>query len=271
MSAEIIPFDFEEQAVRVVMRGEEPWFAAADVCRVLELGNTSQAVSRLDDDERDGIISNDTAGRSNRLTIINESGLYALILTSRKPEARRFRKWITAEVLPALRQHGRYEMPAAHPYGDVGGLPLRECEIWLQMVREARLSRGPRAAIRIWDGSPLPRLTGTDTTGRGFTAQDGQACLDKLLEELGELIDLARARHDPNDDLAREGLRCLDDGLYVASFALPALAGTAWSDGRHRLALMALPGVQPGGGRTLSLKRCKGLIVPWQLIDREAA
>ena len=97
MSAEIIPFDFEEQAVRVVMRGEDPWFVAADVCRVLEHSNTSVAVSRLDDDERDTIDLNtlNTAegirGNPNA-SIINESGLYALVLTSRKEQAKRFRK-----------------------------------------------------------------------------------------------------------------------------------------------------------------------------------
>lgn len=111
MTAAIIPFDFEEQAVRVVMRDDAPWFVAADVCRVLEIGNPRDALSRLEDDEKDGVGITDTIGRNQITNVINESGLYALILTSRKPAAKRFRKWVTAEVLPALRTQGRYELP----------------------------------------------------------------------------------------------------------------------------------------------------------------
>lgn len=111
MSAAIIPFDFEEQAVRVVMRDDAPWFVAADICRVLEIGNSRDALSRLEDDEKDGVGITDTIGRTQITNAINESGLYALVLTSRKPAAKRFRKWVTAEVLPALRTQGRYELP----------------------------------------------------------------------------------------------------------------------------------------------------------------
>ncbi|MDQ7775196.1 MAG: BRO family protein [Paracoccus aminovorans] len=108
MSAAIIPFDFEEQAVRIVMRDDAPWFVAADVCRVLEIGNPSDVVRRMDDDE----VTLDTIEGSHRTTnLVSESGLYVLILTSRKPAAKRFRKWVTAEVLPALRTRGRYELP----------------------------------------------------------------------------------------------------------------------------------------------------------------
>ena len=113
MSAEIIPFDFEDQAVRVVMRDGAPWWVVADVCRVLEIGNPRDAISRLDDDEKDGVGITDAIGRNQTVNAINESGLYALVLTSRKPAAKRFRKWITSEVLPSLRRHGRYDMSGA--------------------------------------------------------------------------------------------------------------------------------------------------------------
>lgn len=111
MSAEIIPFDFEANAVRVVMIEDAPWWVAADVCRVLEISNTRDALSRLDEDERDGVGITDAIGRSQTMNVINESGFYKLVLTSRKPAAKRFTKWVTAEVLPALRTRGRYEMP----------------------------------------------------------------------------------------------------------------------------------------------------------------
>ena len=90
----------------------EPWFVAGDVCAVLEHSDTGKAVSRLDDDEkltRTMFVS----GQNREVYVINESGLYSLILTSRKPAAKRFKKWVTSEVLPAIRKAGRYEAPAA--------------------------------------------------------------------------------------------------------------------------------------------------------------
>jgi len=96
--------------VRVVMRDGDPWFVAADVCRALDVGNISQAVSRLEEDEK-GIILNDTLGGKQSMAIVSEPGLYALVLGSRKPEAQAFRRWITHEVLPAIRQEGAYMTP----------------------------------------------------------------------------------------------------------------------------------------------------------------
>lgn len=89
--------------VRVVERSGEPWFVAADVCRALGLDSTGKALTRLDDDEK-GVNSIHTLGGSQMMTIINESGLYALVLGSRKPEAKAFKRWVTHEVLPAIRQ-----------------------------------------------------------------------------------------------------------------------------------------------------------------------
>lgn len=107
-------FSFVTQSIRIIMRGDEPWFVAADVCAALTIGNNRMALERLDDDEK-GVSSMDTPGGNQALSIINESGLYALILTSRKPEAKKFKKWVTSEVLPALRRTGRYEIPRSVP------------------------------------------------------------------------------------------------------------------------------------------------------------
>lgn len=109
--ADILPFDFETNAVRVVLRDGAPWFVAADVCRVLEISKHRDAVARLDDDERGSVLV-DTLGGQQSMAAVDESGLFALILTSRKPAAKRFRKWVTAEVLPALRRDGFYGLPA---------------------------------------------------------------------------------------------------------------------------------------------------------------
>jgi prophage antirepressor-like protein len=100
-------FKFDESVVRVAMTVGEPWFVAKDVCDILEHSDTSKAVERLDDDERGTNIVRTPGGPQTMLTV-NESGLYALIFTSRKPEAKRFRKWVTSEVLPEIRKTGRY-------------------------------------------------------------------------------------------------------------------------------------------------------------------
>lgn len=110
----IVSFDFVSRSVRIVMRGDEPWFVAADVCAALDIAETHRALARLDADEK-GRHTMTTPGGSQEVSIINESGLYALILTSRKPEAKKFKKWVTSEVLPALRRTGRYEMPQPLP------------------------------------------------------------------------------------------------------------------------------------------------------------
>ncbi len=103
----ITPFTFNGTEVRTILRDGEPWFIAADVCRVLELSNTSKACESLDDEEK-GITNGDTLGGAQQVLIINESGLYALTFKSRKPEAKAFKKWVTAEVLPAIRKTGSF-------------------------------------------------------------------------------------------------------------------------------------------------------------------
>jgi len=103
---------FEGNEVRVVGTPEQPLFVLADVCKVLEIGNARQVRNRLDED----VITTDTLstpGGPQVLTLINEDGLYDVILDSRKPQAKRFRKWVTGEVLPSIRKDGGY-MIARH-------------------------------------------------------------------------------------------------------------------------------------------------------------
>ncbi len=95
--------------VRTVIMDNEPWFVAADVCRALGVGNPRQAVSRLDADEKmNTVISNDGHRGNPNMTVLCESGLYSLVLGSRKPEAKRFKRWITHEVIPTIRKTGGY-------------------------------------------------------------------------------------------------------------------------------------------------------------------
>lgn len=97
--------------VRVVMQDGEPWFVANDVCRALDLTNPRKAISRLDADEKDGVTISDAIGREQKTNVVNESGLYTLILTSRKPEAHAFKRWVTHDILPSIARTGKYENP----------------------------------------------------------------------------------------------------------------------------------------------------------------
>ena len=85
--------------IRTTIQNGEPWFVAADVCKALDIENNRKATNRLDDDEK-GVTLSDTLGGKQKLTIVNEAGLYSLVLGSRKPEAKAFKRWITHEVLP---------------------------------------------------------------------------------------------------------------------------------------------------------------------------
>lgn len=113
---DVVPEVFEHEQfgqLRWFMIGDAPWFVAMDVCRALELGNTGQALAKLDDDEKGSIILNDRTsakGGSPIRSIVNEFGLYSLILSSRKPAAKKFKRWVTHEVLPSIRKYGYYSV-----------------------------------------------------------------------------------------------------------------------------------------------------------------
>jgi hypothetical protein len=100
--------DTEHDRFRVIDRNGEPWFVLSEVCAKLDIAQPASAARMLDDDEK-GVLNVHTLGGTQKVSVINESGLYSLIIRSRKPEARRFRKWVTSEVLPAIRKTGSYQ------------------------------------------------------------------------------------------------------------------------------------------------------------------
>ena len=93
--------------IRTITIDGEPWFVAVDVCKALQIANSRDALTRIDDDEK-GVVLTDTLGGKQEVTIVNEPGLYTLVLSSRKPEAKAFKRWITHEVIPAIRKYGGY-------------------------------------------------------------------------------------------------------------------------------------------------------------------
>lgn len=123
MNTAVMPlaFDFEGHAVRTINRDGVVWWVLADVCVVLEITQPHHAANRLDDDEKGRAIVT-TLGGPQEMTVINESGLFSLILTSRKPAAKRFKKWVTAVVLPSLRRTGSFSVEAQPDLGRVLGV-----------------------------------------------------------------------------------------------------------------------------------------------------
>ncbi|WP_421557797.1 Bro-N domain-containing protein [Pseudomonas canadensis] len=107
-ASNVIPFSFGKQQVRTLLIDDQPWFVANDVSAALQYSEASAMTRHLDDDEK-GLSIVQTLGGDQEMLVINESGLYSAILRSRKAEAKRFKKWVTAEVLPAIRKQGRYE------------------------------------------------------------------------------------------------------------------------------------------------------------------
>lgn len=117
-------------SVRTVTINGEPWFVASDVCKALDIGNPSQAISRLDDDEKNTIILTEGIPGNPNKTIVNEPGLYSLVLSSRKPEAKSFKRWITHEVIPDIRQYGMYAT------SDFLDKALGNPDNWIRMLTE---------------------------------------------------------------------------------------------------------------------------------------
>lgn len=104
----ITPFEFKDKAVRTTMIDGEPWFVGKDVCDALGIRNSNDAMSRLADDEKDGVGITDPIGRDQKAVVINEPGVYRLIMTSRVKAAEDFKLWLCHEVLPTIRKTGSY-------------------------------------------------------------------------------------------------------------------------------------------------------------------
>lgn len=161
-------FDFDEKPVRVAIIDGEPWFVARDVCACLDIENASQAASRLDDDERKGIITNDTLGKNpQQMICVNEPGVYNLVFTSRTEAATKFKRWLAHEVLPALRRTGTYDMtkgvanaeplPETLPEPDgVDALDIDDIRKCYSILELHRRLFGRRSAAELARRLPIP-------------------------------------------------------------------------------------------------------------------
>lgn len=210
-----LAYTFEEKEIRVIMIAGEPWFVANDLCSVLDIRNARDALSRLDDDEK-GVGITDTPGGSQEMNIVSESGMWGLTFTSRKAEAKRFRKWVTSEVLPSIRKTGRYEMPGYEPPPMIPADydPARMLA-GVAVAREARRLFGPAAARSIWTqvGLPAPIVDAVPTISGDNLAEP----LKAWLEDKTETTSLWAARGI--------GLEDIDAGTIMRISALLGLFG----------------------------------------------
>jgi prophage antirepressor-like protein len=126
-------FQYQEHQVRTVIKDGEPWFAAKDVCEILDISKHRDAVSRLDNDERGSVLV-DTPGGTQSLSAVNEFGLYSLILRSRKPEAKQFKRWVTHEVIPTIRKTGSYSIKKLDSY--MIDDPIERAKRWIEEQEE---------------------------------------------------------------------------------------------------------------------------------------
>lgn len=280
-------FEFEGQGVRSLVQDDEPWFVLSDICRVLEIRNVGDAAGRLDDDEKNNIVNPDVNIRRGNpnITIINESGLYSLILTSRKAAAKRFKKWVTSEVLPALRRTGVYVIDGQEEAlpsiidAKVFGMQVAKVNAAARLISVANAIYGPEAARALWESElSLPKVA--HKTIYGITAapdDDPEGCFKRILKaqcagdkRIADILQIAIHDSAAAQILPTYGMKA-DPHRYKGNLAIASahpfledvFAYSQWSGG-WQYALMQLDGAKPA---RISLAEGSSLI-PVVLIPR---
>lgn len=153
---ELQVFDYEGTTVRTVLKENDPWFVAVDVCAILDIANSRMAIDRLDPDEK-GVSSMDTPGGKQTLTVINEAGLYTLVLGSRKPQAKAFKRWVTHEVIPSIRKHGAYLT------SDAMEQVMNDPDAWIAMLTTLKEERTQREKLAVEVALAEPKVRFADS------------------------------------------------------------------------------------------------------------
>ena len=141
MKNNIVAFKYNEQQVRTIEKNGEPWFVGKDVAAILGYSDTADAVKKHVDPEDKGVGEMPTPGGKQRIMLINESGLYSLILSSKLPTAKEFKRWVTSEVLPSIRKTGEYKItPAQQNRLDImeRNSRAREASLWLRISAQVK-------------------------------------------------------------------------------------------------------------------------------------
>lgn len=218
--------------VRAMMRDGEPWFVAADALSALALDR--KALERLDDDEK-GVSSIHTLGGSQDVNVINESGLYSLIMGSRKPEAKQFKRWVTSEVLPQIRKTGSYAAPAPAELSRMEILRLAMDAEEAKLKAEAERDEAIRTKALI--GSKREASAMATASAAKREVMKAQEKINELTLELGrnamqatiKAVDAATGKAH-----AWQPLRawCRENGVIAAKVADPLYGEvTAWPSG----------------------------------------
>ena len=134
-------FNYENHEVRTTVKDGEIYWVLKDVCKVLDLKNSRKVAERLEEDEK-GVTNSYTLGGSQKLTTINEPGLYNVIMLSRKEEAKKFKMWVTHEVLPAIRRHGAYISS-----GKLEEL-MQSPDTWVKLIRTLQQERREKTMLK---------------------------------------------------------------------------------------------------------------------------
>ena len=190
----------------------QPWLFAKDVCKILELGNVSQAVMRLDDDEKQlwestpSKIYNNDSRRGRKYLLVNEFGLYALVLTSRTPKAHEFKRWVTHEVLPSIRRYGEYRLAwnEARTGGKVTRLTFTDAiKKFCEYLKERGELDRPEKTWYIIFTNLVNKIAGVDDERDNLTAKklfEIDTCENIAAKTIESGMSAGKGHHDINED-----------------------------------------------------------------------
>ena len=191
--------------VRVIMQGEQPWFVGKDVASVLGYSNTKKAlIDHVYDEDKDGVTIRDRMGRNQKVTAINESGLYSLIMSSKLPSAKQFKHWVTSDILPTIRQHGAYLTPEKVEEVLMNPDTIIKLATQLKAEREGRIKaeaalKAATPKVEYYDEYMNREETFTVTFVANTLAM-GQHQLYKKLREIGWLCKPYGCSHQVTED-----------------------------------------------------------------------
>ena len=209
--SELTVFHFEENQVRTVMINGEPWFVGKDVCDALDLKNSRDALNSLDEDDKKTVVISDGNRGNPNMTVVNESGLYDLIFSSRKTEARKFKRWVTKDVLPTLRKENTYSLDHLSPEE----ILLKQCQRLVENKRR------------------LEKVEKTSTEALSV-ANDAKEGLENVRNELTKLQEFSVAQPEGLDqnqaDLIKQAFQSLGAVLNESGVEKPKCYSMPWKD-----------------------------------------
>jgi anti-repressor protein len=222
---EVQVFNFKDSEVRTLLINNEPYFVGKDVASILGYSNPRKALADHVDDEDKGVTKCDTLGGVQELTVINESGLYSLVLSSKLPKAKEFKKWVTSEVLPSIRKHGAY-MSA-----DTLEKALTSPDFLIKLATELKNEKEKRAELENQNKQMKPKVVFADAVATSHTSilvgelakilkqngiEMGQKRLFAWLREKGYLIKRQGTDYNmPTQKAMDLGLFEIKEGSYV--------------------------------------------------------